>query len=256
MLPLFCLRLGFGLLASLLLLTPSQINPRFFRTHFLTALGLAGLALVLLGASAGGPVLVSLGVGLLFCFLGSVAWSLEGNPGGRILIVLATAALGAALVALGEAQTRPISPDLRSYAGVWFVSEDLTSAALLGIALTAMLMGHSYLIAPSMSLTPLRRLLVGLFAALLARAAVAGIALWFWTDRHSLVNLTSAAVLWLPLRWGLGLLLPVLLGAMTWQTMRLRNTQSATGILYIVVVFCFLGELTGQLLLHATGYFL
>ena len=28
----------------------------------------------------------------------------------------------------------------------------------------------------------------------------------------------------------------------------IRSTQSATGILYVVVIFCFLGELTGQLL--------
>ena len=34
---------------------------------------------------------------------------------------------------------------------------DVTSAAVLGTALIAMLMGHSYLIAPSMSLRPLLR---------------------------------------------------------------------------------------------------
>ena len=51
---------------------------------------------------------------------------------------------------------------------------------------------------------------------------------------------------------------PLVLGVMAWRcaTARLRNTQSATGILYIVVVFCFLGELTGQLLLGVTHYFL
>ena len=48
MLPLFFLRLAFGMLAALLLLSPAQINPRFYRTHFLTALGLGAGALVLL----------------------------------------------------------------------------------------------------------------------------------------------------------------------------------------------------------------
>ncbi len=61
-------------------------------------------------------------------------------------------------------------------------------------------------------------------------------------------------LLWLPLRWGLGFLAPLLLGGMAWQTARIRSTQSATGLLYVVVIFCFLGELTGQLLQGETGY--
>jgi hypothetical protein len=40
---------------------------------------------------------------------------------------------------------------------------------------------------------------------------------------------------------------------MAWQTARIRSTQSATGILYVAVIFCFLGELTGQLLWSSTG---
>ena len=44
MLAAFCLRLALGLLAGLLLLSPKQLHPRFFRTHFLTALGLMAVA--------------------------------------------------------------------------------------------------------------------------------------------------------------------------------------------------------------------
>jgi hypothetical protein len=35
---------------------------------------------------------------------------------------------------------------------------------------------------------------------------------------------------------------------MAWQTARIRSTQSATGILYVVVICSFLGELTGAVL--------
>ena len=66
------------------------------------------------------------------------------------------------------------------------------------------------------------------------------------------VNLNSDAVLWLPLRWLLGFLAPLGLDWMAWQSARIRSTQSATGILYVVVIFCFLGELTSQLL-RSTG---
>jgi hypothetical protein len=40
---------------------------------------------------------------------------------------------------------------------------------------------------------------------------------------------------------------------MAWETARIRSTQSATGILYVAVIMCFLGELTSQLLVEKTG---
>src|SRR6516225_10562123 len=93
----FCLRLAAGMLACLLLLPSAVVNPRFYRTHFLTALALSLAALLLVRQSAAGPVLALLGVGVALCFLGSLAWSLEGAPGGRFLIVLTPAALAAGL---------------------------------------------------------------------------------------------------------------------------------------------------------------
>lgn len=141
-------------------------------------------------------------------------------------------------------------------APLWLAADGLTASAVLGVALTAMLMGHSYLIAPAMSLAPLRRLLLGLFVALVLRLGFAAVGLWCWTGAGASATLKEVTLLWLPFRWGLGLLLPLLLGVMAWHTARLRNTQSATGILYIVVVFCFLGELTAQLLFQVTHSFL
>jgi hypothetical protein len=119
-----------------------------------------------------------------------------------------------------------------------------------------MLIGHSYLIAPAMSLTPLRRLLGGLFVALFLRMGVAALGLSSWTAEHSLVNLTGETMMWLPVRWLVGLAIPLILAWMTWQAARIRSTQSATGILYVVVIMCFLGELTNQLLFDHTGYIL
>jgi hypothetical protein len=83
--------------------------------------------------------------------------------------------------------------------------------------------------------------------------AVDGYALGCWTATHSLVSLKSGdAIYLLPLRWLVGFLAPLGLSWMAWQAARIRSTQSATGILYVVVIFCFVGELTSQLL-RGTG---
>lgn len=245
MLALFCLRLACGMLACLGLLSPAQVNPRFFRTHFLTALGLTVLAAVGLGHTADLWLWLALAAGMVLCFLGSIVWVLDGAPGGRALIYLAVSALTAALILAGQ-ERGGATPG-------WLLADDLTSAALLGSATTAMLIGHSYMIAPAMSLTPLMRLLGALAVSTLLRMGLAGTAVWFWTGDTASASLETETMLWLPVRWLIGFVGPLGLGWMAWETAKIRSTQSATGILYVVVILCFLGELTSQLLLNKTG---
>jgi hypothetical protein len=248
----FCLRLAAGMTGCLLLLSPVATarpapgrrplaNPVYFRTHFLTALALACGSLLWLSQSAPWPLLALLGVSAVLTFGGSVAWSLERSPGGVTLVVLSALALTAAVV-LRELDAAPPPSFAARLAG------GLSSAALLGAAISAMLMGHNYLVSPTMSLTPLYRLLAATAVALVLRLGVEGYALANWTARHETSNLTGDMALWLPVRWLVGFVAPAVLCWMAYQTARIRSTQSATGILYVVVIFCFLGELTGQLL--------
>src|SRR5438067_4829837 len=224
MLATFSLRLACGLAGCLLLLPAAQINQRFFRAHFLTILGLTALAAVSLGSSAGPVLWTVLAAAMACAFAGSFVWSLDRAPAGTTMTALTAACLIAALVA---ARLRPADvPEGGAPAAApsaWLLANDLTSAALLGAATTAMLMGHSYLITPTMSPTPLLRLLAALFASVGLRAALAGLGLWSWTGGHSLANLEVETVLWLPLRWGLGLLAPLVLGWMAWQTAKIRS---------------------------------
>jgi len=55
-------------------------------------------------------------------------------------------------------------------------------------------------------------------------------------------------VAFIALRWLAGLIGVGALAVMTWQTLKIPNTQSATGILYVAVIGVFIGELTSQLL--------
>lgn len=243
MLALFCLRLALGMIACLPLLFSSGVQARFFRTHFLTLLGLVALAGVFLAGQADALLWCLLGADLLLGFAGAVAFSVEGAPGGRTWVVLTALALLGTL--------------LKYHAGApGLLPDDLTSAALLGSSLTAMLLGHSYLISPTLSLRPLFTLLRALGGAVVLRLGLALFGLWAWTRGPASGTLEQEVLLWLPVRWGLGFVLPLVLGWMAYETARIRSTQSATGILYVVVIFCFLGELTGQLLLDKTGYVL
>jgi len=248
MLVTFCLRLALGMAGCLLLLSPAQVAPRFYRVQFLTVLGLGAVAGVFALATASPGVLSALGAAMVLAFLGSFVWTLEGAPFGRSTIVMTGLALFVAL-ALKDLEPAAVaagsvtSPVVQPY---WALLDDLTSAAFLGTATSAMLMGHSYLVAPAMALTPLLRLLAALFAATLLRMLVA--ALLWWTAGQRAFTLEEDVLLWLPVRWGLGFIGPLVLGWMAWQSTRIRSTQSATGILYVVVIFCFLGELTSQLM--------
>lgn len=245
----FCLRLACGLIVVLPLLWTTQVPPRFYRVQFLTALGLLAVVAFFLRETTCWVFWASFGVSALLCFVGSIVWHLDEAPGGRLLIWLTPPALMACLLAATLGQTGGADTG-------WRVADDLASAAVLGSATTAMLMGHSYLIAPAMSLTPLLRLLAALAGSLVLRVVLAGVGLWLWTGRHGAGNLETEMLLWLPVRWALGLLGPMALGWMAWETARIRSTQSATGILYVVVIVCFLGELTSQLLLDKTGFLL
>src|SRR5438105_2073272 len=204
MLATFCVRLAVGLLAGLLLLSPKQLHPRFFRTHFLTVLGLLVVATIAGWADAGTWQRAALTAATVLALLGALSWTLDPPPAGWALIVLTGVAAAVALWRPDEARALVV------------FAADLTSAGFLGAALTAMLIGHSYLISPGMALTPLMRLLAALAVTTVLRAAVAGAGLWRWTGEHGAYTLNDEVALWLPVRWLVGVVAPLGFGWMAY----------------------------------------
>ncbi|MSQ95173.1 MAG: hypothetical protein EXR98_11545 [Gemmataceae bacterium] len=243
----FCLRLAAGLILMLPLLAPAQIPPRFYRVHFLTALGLLAVAGFFLTDQATLAFWLMFTAATVGCVIGSIVWHLDGAPGGKWTIYLMPIALAACLIYGGMLQRGTADAPLR-------IADDVLAALVIGSATTAMLMGHSYLISPAMSISPLMRLLAAVGTAVILRIALACFGLWEWTSSQSVSNPETELLLWLPVRWLLGLIAPLVLGWMAWEAARIRSTQSATGILYVVVIVCFLGELTSQLLVEKTGF--
>jgi hypothetical protein len=52
----------------------------------------------------------------------------------------------------------------------------------------------------------------------------------------------------------MGLGAPLLLAVLIWQTVKIRSTQSATGLLYVLLVLVLFGELISSFLRVATGH--
>jgi len=192
-----------------------------------------------------GVVLLSLVIAAaVLSYVGSVVWLYEEATLGRwIIVAIAALALVAAL----------LLPDAKRPAAAFALlpALDVISSGLLaGVILAAMLLGHWYLNAPNMNLAPLKRLVLLAIAMVVVRAAVSGtgLAVEFASMPTSVTQLGLTWWLLVTLRWVAGLLLTLVLTVLAWQTLKIPNTQSATGILYAAVAVCFLGELTEMLL--------
>ena len=118
--------------------------------------------------------------------------------------------------------------------------------------MAAMLLGHWYSNAPGMPLAPLWRLIGLLAAAVLLRAVVCAAGLGLEIDTAGRPDATD--MIFLGMRWIGGLVGTAILAAMAWQTLKVPNTQSATGILYVAVITTFLGELASGLLSAQATY--
>jgi hypothetical protein len=245
----FAIRLAFGLAVSLLLTSWKAVPLGFFRTQAQVILGL----LVLAGldqARAGGPAwaLWALVAAAVTAYSSAVAWGL-GLPnfgtGASDLVALVTAAW---LAAASDSGSAPIL--------VHGAASRLSSGFLLGSTLSAMLLGHHYLTAPAMSIEPLKRIITLLALALLARCVLAGVGMWVLesaTIGSGPSPQDAQALMFLAARWGMGFVGAAIATFMTWKTAQIRSTQSATGILYITMIFVLFGELTSMILAGRAG---
>jgi hypothetical protein len=245
----FVVRLAFGLAITLLLTSWRAVPLPFFRTGTQVVLSLLVLA-ALDQARAGGErwVLWCLIAGAVLAYLATLAWGL-GLPklgkGAIALLVLAT--LGWLVAASRSAE-----------AGLSLLntSSRLASGFLIGSTLTAMLLGHYYLTAPAMSIEPLKRLVAFMAGGLVARCLLAGIGVWAQGSGYFEAGAGSSLSIFgtlLTARWGIGFFASGVATYMTWKTATIRSTQSATGILYISMIFVLFGELTSMVVAGRGG---
>jgi hypothetical protein len=262
----FVLRLAFGLSLAMALTSPRRVTSGFYRNHAYVLLGLNVLALL---AAFADPKQLSIWAplaGAVLSYACAVTWLYEkAKPGRALLILIAAAGLIGACVAqqlpgiaidgnfASESTASKPVPAAAAEAvtcAIWKTNV-FTSGLLLGSTIAAMFLGHWYLNSPTMEIAPLRKLLVLMLIALVLQSIVSAGSLGL---ESQLVGLKSNQYPLLALRWLAGIFGTAALTYMTWQTLKIPNTQSATGILYVAVLATFLGELTSLLLSAGTAF--
>ncbi len=255
----FALRLICGMSLMWAVMPRRQVTSGFFRIQMLVVMGLGVLAALSAGMQSPGDVIISSSAsaalaGLLagMGFVGSALWTLERRAGGT-RIGFGVLILSAILLVL-NGQTRN---DLHH--GMAWLSpfSQLSGASILGGTVTGMLLGHWYLTTPSMSIEPLKRvnLYLGIAGAIRLVVSAAVLALFwggFFAPAEATERVPSIPTMWLGLRWLAGVFGPIVVSLMVWRILRYRNTQAATGVLFVGVILAFIGDLTAALLLQET----
>jgi hypothetical protein len=256
---LFLSHLAVGILFSLLIVA-KEAGVKFFRFN-------AGLAAILFVAAYafradGDPSTVGrIGLIALEVSLGAtvIYWLTIGRTLASIRpVIVATACLSGlvSLVAQALDATAAAATTSQAMAAASFVS----SAAFLGGTCTAMILGHWYLVIPSMRVSYLQSLVKVHIVSMVIRAAVVGaavvVALATWQPgaglnfQHYILGSVDGVFFWMRVLFGLAG--PALLSYLTWETAKIQATQSATGILYVDFFMVVVGEVLAKYLLLAT----
>ncbi len=236
----FIFRLSFGMSLGMALTNPKLVTSGYYRNHLYVLLGLNVLAAMVAVTSGDRFELAPPLVAAALSYIGAVLWLYEKPRAGiAALGLLSVVGVWGAWAATDwQRATDPLQTALVAL-------DPLSSGLLLGFTMAAMFLGHWYLNTPTMVIGPLERLVVLMGVAVGVRAMVEGIitAMYLSDGMPS-----TGQLLFITLRWLSGIVGAMALVVMTHKTLKIPNTQSATGILYVCVIVTYLGELVSMLL--------
>ncbi|HEV8578283.1 MAG TPA: hypothetical protein VGX68_04310 [Thermoanaerobaculia bacterium] len=263
---LFLLATSLGSLSTLYWIPEEDLGRGYFQMNALVVLGLLSLAAAVVTLHPFHPFgdrpasgVTALAAGLAGSFLYYAAIWRERWDLCRWPLTLAAAGCAAALLLSGPHLVPSLTP--LPHRGALLAAGLLASALLLGWSLITMLLGHWYLVAPKLTFRHLTVFCRVLVAAVLLRLLAVGASLAVASRVDELVEPHPLRLLagfegqgmffWFRLLWGLAI--PLALAGMALHCARQRSNQSATGILYVLVVGAFIGELTAYYLSVTTG---
>jgi len=261
----FLLGLAGGMLVVLATGRPDQISWRFLRLVAMLTFAMVAVVIVQAWSPRRGPWVTFFPQGALAsanalgaCLLIGLAPLAKRWSGWFRGVAGAAGAAGLVAAALSGA-SRTAAPENTTMLILLVPVSFVLGSFLLGSITVAWLLGHAYLTASRMTLAPLRHFSRVLSWAVLVRGtflfASLGVAYAFrngsgldvWTDLRS-------AWLIVLLRAGVGVVALAVFAYLVRACVRVRATQSATGILYFGSVFAYIGELASQHLLLECGW--
>lgn len=132
------------------------------------------------------------------------------------------------------------------------------SSLLLGAATLAMMLGHWYLVIPKLSIAPLKRYAGSYILLTVLTVLELGIIYWVYVgpspwEKGPYPMMFHQEIIFVLFRVAWGLLAPLGMSYWIWTTVKMRSTQSATGILYAAMVCTMMGEGMGLYLTLRTG---
>jgi hypothetical protein len=217
---LFLLALTAGTLSTLFWVPEDDLGRGYFQMNALVALGLLGVAVAVYRLHPFGPFGAEAQrgeVALSLAFGAALAYWMaiwkKRWMAGRVLAALSLTGCLASLLLAGRHLAPATTP--LPQRSLLLAAALVSSALLLGWSLVTMLLGHWYLVSPKL------------------------------TFRHLVV------FFWFRILWGLAI--PLALAVMSLHCARHRSNQSATGILYVLVVGTLIGEITAFYLTVTTG---
>jgi len=185
-----------------------------------------------------------MGALLVFAFFCSVGTDAARRVVGAATLVVAAVTIAQAAIAMGPALGGA------AIAALIFVPATLVEGSALG----GMLLGHWYLVSPSLSFRPLRQVINMLFAALAVEAVTIAAALGISSasTRTQLLAGQYAVPFWL-LVVGAGMLFTGGILLLTRHFARIRANQPATAMLYALIISVVMGVVPAHLLYFVTG---
>ena len=258
---LFLAHLGVGIVFTLVFVARGA-GVKFFRFNAGLAAILLAVALAFRYQGLGDVETDSSRLALYALVLSEAAlvlyWATVGRMLARIRPAIVVVIVGAGVTAV-VLQALGVSAGWPMPARALTVASFLSSAGLLGGACTAMVLGHWYLVIPSMEVAHLQSIVKLHIASMVVRVVVVAaaifvaIATWQPGSGPSFrYYIFSVAGIFFWQRVLFGLLGPAVLSYLTWETAKIRSTQSATGILYVDFFTVVVGEVLAKYILLAT----
>ena len=192
--------------------------------------------------------LIHWSIGYIGALLVLAFFSWEGTDAARRVVGAATLAVGGVCIAKAAVA---VGPAITGTPGALAV---LAPATLVtGAALAGMLLGHYYLVAPSLSFRPLRQMVRLVLGAVAVEAAVlAGVLVAAAPAARTQMLTAYALPFWL-LVIGAGMVFTVAVTLLTAHFARIRANQPATAMLYVLIISVLMGVVPAHLLFFVTG---